>query len=72
MYPLWRWTAKMTQSKISPSAVTSGIAKTSIEIDLMRFFVMAVYTGFPAVDQLGFLGALQTAHALQYWFKTAY
>ena len=32
MYQLWRSSAKFTQSRTSPSTVTSGIAKTSIEI----------------------------------------
>ena len=55
--------AKMTQSQTSPSMVTSGIAKTFIEINPMGLSRMALYTGLPAVDRLGCLVALQTAHA---------
>ena len=58
--------------KTSPSSVTSGIGKTSIEIPLIEFSGTAMYTGFAAVDRLGDLGALQTADALQYGFSTAY
>ena len=64
MNPLWRLTAKITQSQTSPCTVTSGVAMTSIEIDLMKLLGMAVYTGFPAVDRLGCAVARHTARAL--------
>ena len=53
MFLLWRSTAKMTQSNTLPTTVTSGIAKTSVRIDLIHLSRLAAHTGFQQLTAWG-------------------
>ena len=46
-----------TQSYVSPSTVTSGMANTSMAMDLIGASSIAVYTGLPVVEWFGLLVA---------------
>ena len=71
IYPLCPSTARMTQSYVSPSTVTSGMVNTSMATDRIEASGISVYTGFPAVEWLGLFVARHTAQSLQYSSRMA-